>query len=145
MLIPSSFRKVHEADNTMTSMIDVVFLLLIFFICTASFQALESTLPTSLEAAGSTATDVPVNFEQPTDRVIVKLSLAGGRVAWVVNDRPYSTLREVHAVLRQVALIDNGLPVILDADGVVPLGDVIDIYDLCRMAGFIKVQFAAPV
>lgn len=129
----------------MTPMIDIVFQLLIFFICTASFQALESTLPTSLEAAGSTAIDEPINFEQPTDRVIVKLSLDSGRVAWVVNDQPYSTFREVHAVLRKVASIDNGLQVIVDADGAVPLGDVIDIYDLCRMAGFIKIQFAAPV
>jgi biopolymer transport protein ExbD len=145
MRIPSSFRRGHETGNTMTSMIDVVFLLLIFFICTASFQVLESTLPTSLEAAGSTATEVPPDFEQPTERVIVKLSLDGGRVAWVVNDRPYDNFREVHAVLRQVASIDNGLPVIVDADGAIPLGDVIDIYDLCRLAGFIKIQFAAPV
>lgn len=145
MRVPSSFRRGHDTGNTMTSMIDVVFLLLIFFICTASFQVLESTLPTSLEAVGSSVAEPPIDFEQPTDRVIVKLSLAGDAVAWLVNDQPYGSLKEVHAVLRQVASIDNGLPVIVDADGAVPLGDVIDIYDVCRLAGFVKIQFAAPV
>ena len=34
-------------DNMMTPMIDVVFLLLIFFLTTASFQRLEKLLPSS--------------------------------------------------------------------------------------------------
>lgn len=129
----------------MTPLIDVVFLLLIFFICTASFQIAESVLPTSLEAAGSTETDIQVDVDPQLDRVIVKLTLRAGRVSWVVNDRPYASLGEVRSVLKQVALVDNSLPVIVDAEGIVPLGDVIDVYDICRLSGFDKIQFAAPV
>ena len=145
MRIPSSFRQSRGEGGMMTPLIDVVFLLLIFFICTASFQIAESVLPTSLEAAGSTETDIQVEIDPQLDRVIVKLSLRAGRVTWVVNDRPYASLGEVRSVLKQVALVDNSLPVIVDAEGTVPLGDVIDVYDICRISGFDKIQFAAPV
>ena len=37
-------------DVKMTPMIDVVFLLLIFFVATASFQMVEHVLPSSLQA-----------------------------------------------------------------------------------------------
>ena len=40
-------------DVKMTPMIDVIFLLLIFFVSTASFQAAEETLPTNLSLPGA--------------------------------------------------------------------------------------------
>jgi biopolymer transport protein ExbD len=46
-------------------------------------------------------------------------------------------------VLGEVAQIDASLPVILDVDGQVPLGDMIDVYDLSRLVGFDRIQFAA--
>jgi biopolymer transport protein ExbD len=42
-----------------------------------------------------------------------------------------------------VARIKRDAPVVLDADGEVPLGDVIDAYDAARLAGLARVQFAA--
>ncbi|MEA1952290.1 MAG: biopolymer transporter ExbD, partial [Planctomycetota bacterium] len=43
---PSYHREGRERlDVKMTPMIDVIFLLLIFFVCTASFQMLEEVLP----------------------------------------------------------------------------------------------------
>ena len=127
----------------MTPMIDVVFLLLIFFVCTASFQIAEEVLPSSLLAAGATPSDLEIEVEPDLERVIVKLDLQDEQLAWTVNDRAYASLAEVRDVLRAVAAIDAGLPVVLDVDGRVPLGDVIDLYDLSRIAGFDRIQFAA--
>ena len=50
MRIPdSSTHSGDRQDVTMTPMIDVVFLLLIFFICTASFQIVEQTLQSGVQ------------------------------------------------------------------------------------------------
>ncbi len=127
----------------MTPMIDVVFLMLIFFVCTASFQIAEEILPTSLTAFGAaTPTDLSPQ-ELELDRVVVKLRLHAGQPTWLVNDRPLDSLPQVAKLLRAVVQIDPAVPAILDCQGQVPLGHVIDVYDLCRQVGFDKIQFAA--
>ncbi len=124
-------------------MIDVVFLLLIFFVCTASFEIAEEILPSSLLTTGSEPTDIAVDIPQPLEQVIVRTQWKENRPQWNVNQRPCATLEEVRAVLQAVLEIDAEVPVILDNDGDVPLGDVIDLYDLCRLVGYDSVQLAA--
>ncbi len=128
----------------MTPMIDVIFLLLIFFVCTASFQALEEILPTNLSLPGAIAADVPVDPElEDLDEIVVKILWRKGRASWQINRRDYVRLDRVRAVLRAAAQIKVDLPVILDPAPDVPLEAVIDVYDLCRQIGLEKVQFAA--
>ena len=128
----------------MTPMIDVVFQLLIFFVCTVSFQAVEEVLPTNLRAQGSGTGAPQLEPElQELEEIVVRLVWQEGRTHWIVNDRPYNYLAQVRAVLVQSAQIRPDLPVILDAAGDVPLGDVIDLYDVGRIAGFDKIHFAA--
>ena len=55
MRVPSHHDDRRQTDVAMTPMIDVVFQLLIFFICTASFQLAEELLPTSLAITGDAA------------------------------------------------------------------------------------------
>ena len=129
----------------MTPMIDVVFLLMIFFVCTASFQVLEDVLPSNLLAAGATPSEIEIEPEPNLEQVVVKLQQRDGQLVWIINDQPYENLPQVRDVLRAVAEIDASVPVILDVEGSVPLGDVIDVYDLSRMAGFDQIQFAASV
>ncbi len=143
MRIPHSHTDRHGADVKMTPMIDVVFLLLIFFVCTASFQIAESILPAGLVALGGSTADVEFDPEPDLERVIVKITYREGRVGWLVNERPYDSLADVRSVLSAVAQIDAGLPVIIDVEPPVPLGHVIDAYDVCRLVGFDKIQFAA--
>jgi len=143
MRVPSTFDRNRESEGLMTPMIDVVFLLLIFFVATASFQIPEQVLPTSLLAAGTADTDVQIEPDPQLERVVVKLALVDGQTRFVINEEPRETLQEVRAVLQAVAGIDPSLPVVLDAGGDVPLGDVIDVYDVCRLVGFDKIQFAA--
>ena len=130
----------------MTPMIDVIFNLLIFFVCTVSFQPPELLLPTNLSMAGSGATSVPppsdiAEFED----VVVKVFVANSQVSWQINDRSYASLAEVRDVLAAIFELQANLPVIIDAGADVPLGNVIDLYDICRLVGFDKVQFAANV
>ncbi len=145
MRLPSYHqRQSGRLDVKMTPMIDVIFLLLIFFVCTASFQALEEVLPTNLSLPGAIAADMPIDPElEDLDEIVVKILWRDGRAGWQINRRDYVRLDQVHAVLAATVQIKADLPVILDPDPNVPLEDVIDVYDLCRQIGLEKVQFAA--
>lgn len=130
-------------ETNMTPMIDVIFNLLIFFVCTVSFQPPEEVLPTYLSMLGAAA-NVPRPPEiQDFDDVVVKIVAHGDQVAWEINKQQYTALAQVREVLRAIAGVKNDLPVIIDSEGDIPLGDVIDLYDLCRLSGFQKIQFAA--
>jgi biopolymer transport protein ExbD len=132
-------------ETNMTPMIDVIFNLLIFFVCTVSFQPPELLLPSNVSISGSGATPVPQPEEiRELEDVVIKVqATADGQVNWQINDRPYASLAEVRGVLQAIVELQANLPVIIDAQAEVPLGSVIDLYDLCRLTGFEKVQFAA--
>ena len=126
----------------MTPMIDVVFLLLIFFICTASFQIVEELLPTNLLVQGTTVEDASVE-ELPLEQIIVRGTRNGAATVWQVNEGIAVPREQLTPLLLSLADIDRTLPVVLDVGGNVPLGEMIDVYDACRSVGLEQVQFAA--
>lgn len=128
----------------MTPMIDVIFLLLIFFVSTSSFQPPEEVLPTNMSLPGSTSETVQIDpLEEDLDEIVVKVMWHQGEPRWEVNQREYQQLEQVGGVLSAVAGFQADLPVILDVEGVVPMENVIDVYDLCRQIGLQRIQFAA--
>ncbi len=141
MRIPS-FRQPRGLDAKMTPMIDVIFQLMVFFVCTASFRAVEAILPTTFALPGSVGA-AAAEMPEDLDEIVVEMLWGDGRVSWRINDRDYARLDEVRDVLAAVAGIKIDVPVILDIDGDVPLERVIDVYDICRQLGLMKVQFAA--
>jgi biopolymer transport protein ExbD len=143
MRLPTHHNVRQQPDIAMTPMIDVVFQLMIFFICTASFQLAEELLPASLAVASGTSEPSAIELEPELERLVVGGARVEDSTRWVVNERPCDSLAEVRQVLGAAAQIDRSLPVVLDVSGDVPLGDMIDVYDLSRLAGFEKIQFAA--
>lgn len=143
MRVPIHLSDRRQTDIAMTPMIDIVFQLMIFFICTASFQAPEELLPSHLAIASGSSSTPPTELEPELERIVVQATYAEGRASWVVNDRAAASLAEVREVLHAIAQIDRSLPIVLDVAGNVPLGDMIDVYDLCRLEQFDKIQFAA--
>lgn len=133
-----------DMNSTMTPMIDVVFLLLVFFVWTASFQIIELILPSQMSAQmGSDEAEVaePVP-EDDFEDVVVRVGWKQDSPTWSINDQPVSSLDEVQARLRAVADVKPDAPVILHPDGVVPLGHVIDVYDVAKISGFAQIAFA---
>lgn len=144
---PSYHHQTRERlDVTMTPMIDVIFLLLIFFVCTASFQPPEEILPTRLSLPGAIAADVLLDPETlDLDEIVVKILWNDGRPRWQINDRDYDRLADVATILQGTCALQADLPVILDIAPSVPMENVIRLYDLCLSIGLQKVQFAASV
>jgi len=143
MRIPSVHSRASErADEAMTPMIDVVFLLLVFFVWTASFQIVEMRLPsqlTELASSGQTAeTDLQTeDFES----IVVRIQQEAEEVQWTVNDQPAASLNDVRRRLQVVAEIRRDVPVLVDPAELVALGNVLDVFDMARAAGFSNIQF----
>lgn len=133
-------------DSFMTPMIDVVFLLLIFFVCASIGQIPESLLPTPLSSGALEAAD-QVDVPKPLGEVWVKLRRIHGPEETVtraeLNDQVYDDWAQLRGTLRELAAVAPEIPVILDIGQAVPVGDLVDIYDTCRAAGFDSVKFAA--
>ena len=130
---------------SMTPMIDVVFLLLIFFVCTASFQTAESTLPSPLSLDGATAANLaePQLNEIELERVLIGVAERDNALLLTINGQHCPSLARLSELLSALSNIDATLPVLLDIAGDTPLGTAIDIYDRCRLASFQNIQFAA--
>jgi biopolymer transport protein ExbD len=135
----------------MTPMIDVVFLLLVFFVWTAGFQLAEKVLPSrvSTESAerkqspGTSPEETPPPPEADFDRIIVRVGWREGQPIWSINQEPMPTVVAVREQLRRIGQVTMDVPVILHPDGEVPLSHVIDVYDAARQVGFTKVSLAA--
>ena len=126
----------------MTPMIDVVFLLLIFFVWTASFQIAEMLLPADLAAATGSAEPDSRQQTEPDLRVVIQLRQGQRGTHWLINGELYDTLEQVDGKLRQLAEIGFSMPVFLDPEDDVSLGDVIDVYDLCLTRQLREIHFA---
>ena len=149
MRIPAShYRSDRDRDQgVMTPMIDVVFLLLVFFVVAAAGQVQESVMPTKLpEVGASVETPVPVVEDREiwADQVWVKLMFdEGSGTSADVNGTVYDDLTRLTDVLSQLGDLSSGSPIVLDIAGPVPWGDVIYVWDSCRAAGFESINFAA--
>jgi biopolymer transport protein ExbD len=145
MRIPTSHRHADAGtiDQAMTPMIDVVFLLLIFFVCASVGQTADALLPTEL-AAGGVAAELPPIEPQQIERLWMKLLRQGDRTVAELNGTVHPNLDDVSAVLTglQDAGVTGEIAVVLDVGPEVPMGDAIRVYDECLSAGFSTINFA---
>lgn len=129
-------------DTKMTPMIDVIFQLIIFFLCTTGFATRESILATELPPDGAVATEPAVTLDE-IGPVRLEVLGAGEDVRYRVNRQPLANLETVLERLTQVARVAPATPLILDVGSAVAIGKVIEIYDGTLNAGITKIHFAA--
>jgi len=123
----------ESAGFQMAPMIDVVFLLLSFFIATQIFSQWETeiniTLPTAV--TGEAPRRLP-------GEIMINIS-AGGEVS--VNQRILAK-DELRGLLMRLASLYPGQPVLLRADKAAAYEHVIQVLDQCRTADIWNIAFA---
>ncbi len=141
-----SGRPRRPIEIVMTPMIDVIFLLLVFFLATSSFQLVEKMLPsgvsqTSQSASGSNALP-PEPTDDALDQVVVKLRLAADQPVAELNGVVLTELSELKTRLEAISRARVDVPVVIDPQGDVPARHVVRAYDWARQAGLSRVYLA---
>ena len=144
--------KVPRANNDdslelkMTPMIDVVFLLLVFFVWTSSFEIPEFDLPSAI--AEPPAGGVEVNSEQPPptevfDEIVIRLTRPEAILLIDLNGQPVSGVADLRKRLGDIIELGVQPPVIVDPSDEVTMNHAVEVYDAAREAGADRVLFAA--
>ena len=107
----------------LTSMLDVIFLLLCFFVTVSVFSQWESEISIKLPSAKTS--DEP---ERLPGEIIVNLDKAG---TVKVNSAPMS-LEDLQARLKRISKFYPGQPVIIRADKETKYDDLVKVIDACR-------------
>ncbi len=131
--------KPRMPELKMTSMIDVIFLLLIFFVLTANFNEIEMFLRMNLSAPGKGAPAVPA-APQPEVVHIRAADGADGRMTWIIGGVSCADEEQIAAAL---ASVNRNAAAVIHPAGTSSVEQVLDMYGLCRQAGLKQVQFAA--
>jgi len=138
----------------MTPMIDVVFLLLVFFLATSSFQRLEKALPSTIAAApdsqqqgGVVQQETPQSFSDLSDIVIRILNsrnaLTPSQVEYSINGESIASFDLVTNRLVRILKVRSDIPLIIDPEDNVAVGEAIRVYDLAKANGSVAVHLAA--
>lgn len=162
----------HNADGECElplSMIDVTFLLLIFFMCSMNFKSVERALGAELpkhEGPGKgppPPPDIPVRvkihwanargqvihspqaaYPEIFDGARRPLSLAGAHVVMKVGRLGVRDLNELARTLGDLASRTSDISVVIDARQAVPFKWVMGALDACARAKVKKVKFQSP-
>jgi biopolymer transport protein ExbD len=152
--IYSSRRTQTSIDSVMTPMIDVVFLLLIFFLASASFQRLEKSLPSAIAASpdksaqGNQATEEPPQGLSDLSDVVIEIkSVQAGNgpkmVSYRMNGEVVADLESLTQRLVAILKVRTDVPIVIDPDSKVPAGDAIYVYDLAKAKGALAAYLVA--
>lgn len=128
-------RRRSPPEINLTSLIDVVFLLLLFFMVSATFEKfgrLQVELPQA---------EPNVEQEQQPDRITVTVDVEG---QFFVNDRELvnTDIETVKRALIGIAGERRDLPVVISADGRAPHQAVVTVMDAASQIGLARVSFA---
>ncbi|MEZ6090114.1 MAG: biopolymer transporter ExbD [Pirellulaceae bacterium] len=128
-------KRTTEIELSMTSMIDVVFLLLIFFMVTTSFRKTERELDPAVKSQQSSGQSSENNFEP----VIVEVLVAGSATVYRIGSATYETDGELRNILRQFSNKADGAYV--KAADNASYGAAARALQACKSAGFPAVSF----
>ena len=127
-------------DSMMTPMIDVVFLLLVFFLTTASFQRLEKLLPSSVSAQsesnlGQSQEAPPTPPQEDIHDCVIKIKRTGDGIEYQWNGLAVGSIQEIDQRLRGILKVRADVPIIVDPEDAILAGDALRVYDTAKRAG----------
>ncbi len=131
------FRDYHSqapSELELAPMIDVVFLLLIFFLVTWQFARFERTMDIAVPAAEEVD-----DTTRTVNEIIINVQEDG---TVLLNSRKY-TQEELFSRLSTIAAVDENQAVILRGDAKADFQHIIDVLDTIKRSGIWNVAFAA--
>ena len=129
-----------------TAMVDIIFCLCVFFMCSLHFKQLEGKFDTWL-AKDKGSQGMPVGTIIQEIRVALFWNEATGEVTRKIGTRMIANDEELQALIQEahddfVKLNKPDTPVTIDADGRVPWSEVINIVNICKRDQIEKIEFA---
>ena len=137
MLLKRQMFKPARPALNMGAMIDVVFLLLIFFMCTTSFQSLESGLSVQLPRLSSESTR-----QEEYDPIWIRLFMTEDRFRITCDSQAcanFAKLKDMLSARRSIA----DIPVIIEGQDTIPFRYMVTALDTCYEVGLNRVAFSA--
>jgi len=144
----------EESDNpveiNVTAMVDVIFCLCIFFMCSFHFKQLEGKIDTWLPKDRGVFQGQPEKVILEEIRVFMKWDPATGRTIRKVGNRgEVNTDEDLMNIIIQMTndykkAGKSEFPVLIDATPDVPWQEVIRVMDLCKREKLERIEFAAP-
>ena len=128
-------REPEDVEVNLTSLIDVVFLLLIFFMVSTTFER-QTAVRVDLPSADRQS------VQAPAERVEIVVTADG---AMFLNDRALVDTRRatIQAALMEAAAEERQIPVLIRADGDARHELVVRVMDVLGNAGFTNLSIAA--
>ena len=124
----------EEIDLNLTPLIDVVFLLLIFFMVSTTFEK-TSKLKIDLPEASAQAT------AQPDKKIVIGIDVKG---RYFINDRQLvnTQLKTLKLALLKMAGDNKDIPIVLRADAKTPHQSVVTAMDAASQVGLTRLSIS---
>lgn len=132
----------HDVELELTSMVDVVFLLLVFFMCTMRFRTEEGKMDAFLPRQGPPAPEGKA--PPPALHVMIRPAVAG-RAALLLDGAYCAGFADFRRKLTARVKLFPKTRVVLDPDANAVHGHVVRALDICRQERVVNVAFRAPV
>jgi biopolymer transport protein ExbD len=140
----------NPVDINIVPMVDVIFCLCLFFMCSFHFKALEGKIDSWMPKNKGPGTEIPKEIALEEIRIVMSWDAAFGRTNVMVGTRRVSNNRELEGVL--LASIDDykkmgktDVPAIIDSAPQVPWQNVVGVMDVCKNIKIEKIEFASPM
>ena len=144
----------ESSDNpvaiNVTAMVDVIFCLCLFFMCSFHFKQLEGKIESWLpkDRGLNNTADTPVLIREEI-RITMSWDQAASATRLRVGDGAYLGEAEMLQQVRQMRdeytrAGKTGWPLMIDAAREVPWQDVVHVMDLCKREQIERIEFAAP-
>lgn len=144
-----SGRARRPIEIAMTPMIDVIFLLLVFFLATSSFELVEKLMPSNTSKiaeqqsqSGVAAEDQQDPSDDALEQIIVKLQAQGNQTGVELNGAILPNFDTLEVRLQTIGRIRADVPVIIDPEPEIEAAEVVRAYDWARQAGLDRVYLA---
>lgn len=136
------FEEENECPVDMAPLIDCVFLLLIFFLVTTMMKKWETQIPLTLPESTSS-----LSQRKSADDTEV-IALGGGRAVYAMLEKNAYSGKTVYQpvgdlsghLARLKATRGTSIPLEIAACRSIPVERVIEVFDACQLAGFMKTR-----